>query len=277
MDASEATGRRYWAFIAYTPDGAPWAEWLFNSLETYGTPKFLAGQPTAVGPVPKRLFPVFLDREELPLGNVTGDPIEWALRESRSLIVICSSEALRSPVVEKQIRYFRELGRENRLICLVVDPSNPPATPAPGPVESLVPEAAKDALIVDVRKGGDSKPAAKLRIIAQIIGVEFAALRQRDQQRTHRRIQMILAATGVVFIAITLLTVQIATERQRANAALQEAVRQQEQSDLLRRKAIGEQRRAREMERRAVEAQPGIKPLPQPSTNGTATADPPKR
>jgi eukaryotic-like serine/threonine-protein kinase len=51
---------------------------------------------TARGPVPKRLTPIFRDREELASATDLGTVINEALRQSACQIVICSPSAARS-------------------------------------------------------------------------------------------------------------------------------------------------------------------------------------
>ena len=43
------------------------------------------------------------------------------MQESRSLIVICSPKSAKSKWVNEEIRYFKSLGREHRVLCLIVD------------------------------------------------------------------------------------------------------------------------------------------------------------
>lgn len=234
---------RYWAFISYQPPDFALAKWLFQSLETYGIPRVLVGQETKHGAVPKRLYPVFLDREELPLGDATGDPIEWALRQSRALIVVCSPQSARSAELERHIRFFQSLGRADRIICLLVDSSRPQGGAPSEQTDQLVPEAAKGAMVVDMRKGGDDRRQALVRIVAHVIGVDFKEFSQRDQQMVQRNMQLIMAGAGVLFVTFAVLLVQLFVERQRADAAVQEAVvqslkaRQEEQKAIKAREA----------------------------------------
>lgn len=82
---------KYWAFISYSHADAKWAEWLHKQLETFPVPRALVGRETERGyAVPKRLFPLFRDREELPGSANLAENINAALRSSRYLIVICS-------------------------------------------------------------------------------------------------------------------------------------------------------------------------------------------
>ena len=54
---------KYRAFISYSHIDEKWAAWLHKALEAYRPPKNIVGQETNFGPVPKRLTPIFRDRE----------------------------------------------------------------------------------------------------------------------------------------------------------------------------------------------------------------------
>jgi hypothetical protein len=58
-------GFKYWAFISYSHADAKWGDWLHAALETYRVPSRLVRKAQPEGSVPKRIFPVFRDREEL--------------------------------------------------------------------------------------------------------------------------------------------------------------------------------------------------------------------
>ena len=79
MDAT-----RYRALISYSHRDAGWASWLHRSLERYRPPKSLIGTTTARGEVPKRLTPVFKDRDELPSATDLGVLINAALAQNAS-------------------------------------------------------------------------------------------------------------------------------------------------------------------------------------------------
>ena len=57
-------GDRYWAFISYSHRDAAFGRRLHRRLETYALPRRLVGRETAQGTVPKKLAPIFRDREE---------------------------------------------------------------------------------------------------------------------------------------------------------------------------------------------------------------------
>jgi eukaryotic-like serine/threonine-protein kinase len=89
--------RRYWAFLSYSHADRAWARWFHRALETYAVPKRLVGRPTPLGPTPRRLRPIFRDREDLAANPHLREGIIEALERSGWLIVICSPAAARSP------------------------------------------------------------------------------------------------------------------------------------------------------------------------------------
>jgi len=111
---------KYWAFLSYSHRDAKWGAWLHKALESYRPPKQLIGTVTARGPVPKRLAPIFRDREELASATDLGTILNEALRQSACQIVICSPSAARSKWVNEEILAFKRLGREDRIFCLIV-------------------------------------------------------------------------------------------------------------------------------------------------------------
>src|SRR5687767_8865319 len=86
---------RYWAFVSYSNKDRTWSEWLFRKIEGYRVPSRLsAGQGGSS--FPRRLRPLFRDRDELPTSTDLGAMIKRALTDSRALIVICSPAAAAS-------------------------------------------------------------------------------------------------------------------------------------------------------------------------------------
>lgn len=112
---------KYFAFISYSHRDKKWGGWLHKTLETYKIPKRLHEHSPDGQALPKRLFPVFRDREELPTSASLGAQITDALARSRSLIVICSPHAAQSIWINEEIKTFKAMGRENRILSLIVD------------------------------------------------------------------------------------------------------------------------------------------------------------
>ena len=72
----------YLAFVSYSHVDEVWAKWLHQALERYGVPKPLVGRTTAKGVVPRRLTPIFRDRDELPGSPNLEEEIRRALQRS---------------------------------------------------------------------------------------------------------------------------------------------------------------------------------------------------
>ena len=223
--------RKYWAFLSYSHRDAQWGAWLHKALESYRPPKQLVGTATPRGPVPKRLTPIFRDREELASATDLGASINAALSGSACQIVICSPSAARSRWVNEEILAFKRLGREDRIFCLIVD-GEPNASDDPSQADNeCFPPALRfrlaadgnlsavrtEPIAADARAGKDGRNNAKLKLIAGILGVGFDALRQREQQRRQRR--LFLIASGA--LAGMVVTSGLATVALIARAAAQ--------------------------------------------------------
>jgi len=116
QQSADAAGARlkYWAFLSYSHRDASWANWLHRSVESYRPPKALIGTVGQHGPIPRRLSPMFRDREELATATDLGTVIAEALRQSACQIVICSRQSAKSKWVNEEILAFKRLGREAR-------------------------------------------------------------------------------------------------------------------------------------------------------------------
>jgi tetratricopeptide (TPR) repeat protein len=201
---------KYRAFLSYSHRDARWGTWLHKALESYRPPKQLIGTVTARGPVPKRLAPIFRDREELATATDLGTVINEALRQSACQIVICSPNSASSKWVNEEILAFKRLGREDRIFCLIVD-GEPNASDDPAHTqEECFPPALRfklgpdgnlstartEPIAADARQGKDGRTNAKLKLIAGILGVGFDGLRQREQRRRQR--QLFAIASGAI-------------------------------------------------------------------------------
>ena len=182
--------QRYKAFISYSHSDERWAKWLQRSIERYRVPRRLAGKQGAHGEVPARLTPVFRDREDLSSASDLTGIIKQELENAEFLVVICSPAAAASRWVGEEVRYFRELGRDDRVLALVVDGDphiggNGENCFPPALLESRE-ETVREPLAADVRRYADGKHLALLKIVAGLLGVRLDELRRRD---AHRRLQ----------------------------------------------------------------------------------------
>lgn len=197
---------QYKAFISYSHQDRDWSAWLQRALESYRVPRRLVGTRGQFGEVPRRLTPVFRDREDLPSASDLGSQVKDSLESAESLVVVCSPAAAKSAWVNEEIEYFRSLGREDRIFALIVD-GDPQAS---DPEQQCFPSAlvrnpdgtAREPLAADARKWADGKLLAKLKIIAGILGIRLDELRRRNMQRRRRN----LAIGGASAFAMLVLT-----------------------------------------------------------------------
>ena len=150
------------------------------------------------------------------------DRIKAALKQSLSLIVICSPQSARSFWVNLEIAKFKALGREDRVICLIVD-GEPHASKNPqSGLQECFPEALRyrlnskgqlvegqaEPIAADVRSDKDGKRNALLKVAAGVLQVGFGDLKQRDHERQMRRLQIggaVMAALVLLFAGLAVL------------------------------------------------------------------------
>jgi len=220
----------YFAFISYSHKDKACADWLHKALERYAVPARLVGQVTPAGTIPKRLTPIFRDREELASAHDLNHKVNAALAQSANLIVICSPHSATSRWVDAEIARFQQLGRQQRIFCLIVD-GEPNASDLPGreAEECFAPSLRfqrdtsdessihhTEPIAADLRPDKDGKSSAKLKLIAGLLDVGFDAIRQRELQRRTRRLAWI-AGFGVLGMAVMSVLAGMAVhERNRA-------------------------------------------------------------
>lgn len=212
---------RYSAFISYNHRDRKSAHWLHRALETYRFPRHLIRYDSAIGPIERRLPPVFQDREELAARSDLAAAVRDALAEAHSLIVVCSPAGAASHWVNEEIRAFSALGRRDRIQCLIVS-GVPNASRGVGDdpsLECLPPalfETGDEPLASDIRPGQDGKLSAKLKLIAGILDIPYDELRRREHARRQKRLLMIAIAASIGFFVMAALTVFALVSRAEA-------------------------------------------------------------
>ena len=192
-------GVRYWAFVSYSHRDEHWARWVHQEIETYKIPRPLVGKSLHGGTTPRRLFPLFRDRDELPGAAELGTKIQEALERSLYLIAICSPRAAVSRWVNREVELFKSFGREDRVLCLIVD-GEPNADSNLGELECFPPAVRfkvdtaggltsepTEPIAADARPGKDGKTNALLKLLSGMLNVGFDQLHQREHQRAVRR------------------------------------------------------------------------------------------
>lgn len=205
--------RHYRAFISYSHADTKWANWLLRRLEGFRVPARFHGRAAPLGKVGPRIAPVFRDRDELPTTSDLGETIRTALRESATLVVICSPASARSWWVQEEIVTFKRLHGETRVFAFIVagepkaegaaaDCFSPALRRGLGP-DGMLSDRPAEHVAADARPQGDGKEDAFIRLVAGLLGVGFDELRQREHARRLRRMTLIATGSGLG-MAVTL-------------------------------------------------------------------------
>jgi tetratricopeptide (TPR) repeat protein len=229
--------RRYRAFISYSHADKAVAKWLHRALERYRLPSRLVGEQTETGPVPARLTPIFRDRDEISAGADLSDTLRQALADSMFLIVVASPDAAASRWVNEEVRLFKSMHGEARVLALIAtgdpgerDPGGvfPPALRFRVGPEGQVTDHRTEPVAADLRAGADGKRLAKLKLVAGLTGLPLDALVQRESARRQRWLLGLSSASLALVAVMVVLTVaaiqgQREAERQRAEAQAEAA------------------------------------------------------
>ncbi|MEL7487659.1 MAG: toll/interleukin-1 receptor domain-containing protein, partial [Pseudomonadota bacterium] len=224
--------RQYTAFISYSHSDEASASWLHRALETFSAPNGVA-VPEGLPVRDRRLAPIFRDREELSSSHDLSESIRSAIEASHALIVICSPAAAASRWVNEEIKLFKRLHGEERILALIVDGED--GGPVPFFPEALLQRLGPDGEIIDdrgeplaadIRPGKDGKRHAKLKLAAGLLDVGLDTLVQRDAARERRRLTAIAGAA----VAVMLMTAGLAAFAlvQRDEARAQRVVAEQQ-------------------------------------------------
>jgi hypothetical protein len=202
--------KRFWAFISYSHSDTKETEWLHKSLENFKIPPSLVGTESRTGVVPRRIFPVFRDRDELPTSADLGANLHSALRNARYLVVVCSPKSAKSIWVNAEVEFFKKTHGNSNVLCLIVG-GTPGGSGEGDEAECFCPALRHhinpdgstgqpaEPIAADLRDNKDGRLRAFLKIVAGILGVDFDALYQRERRR--RRQRMIIAGSALALLA----------------------------------------------------------------------------
>lgn len=236
-DAAASRTPRYWAFLSYSHKDSAVADWLHGALESYRVPRSLVGRETATGFIPPGFSPIFRDRHELAASGDLGHTIREALAASRCLIVLCSPEAAHSRWTNEEIIAFKKVHPNGCVLAAIVD-GEPFASEMKGREdEECFPPALRqkfdsrgrptakraEPIAADFRATGDGRQLGLLKIVAGMIGVGLDDLVQREQQRRHKRLTYIAAASLAGMVVTSGLSVYAFDKRDEARDQRREA------------------------------------------------------
>ena len=218
---------RYKAFISYNHADEAWAKWFHSRLERYRIPGKLVGKTTSHGTIPKRLQPIFRDRDELSAASSLSDKVKQALRDSAALVVICSPAAAASHWVSEEIHEFRRSGRVDRIFAVIVD-GDPAGIGGDGCFPSALLRSedgtALEPLAADARKWADGRWLSLLKLLSGILDIPLDSLRRRDMQRRQRN--WVLMTMGIVALAVIIvlaITFRMSAQKSQAEAEARRA------------------------------------------------------
>ena len=189
-----------------------------KALETYRIPADVKKKVSR-----KKLNRCFRDQDEMPLANDLGSSIEKALRDSEWLILICTPDLLRSSWCLKEVDYFIELGRRDKIIPVLV--SGEPSESFPPQIfmrETEYGSEEIEPLAADLR--GNMKKqlkTEKLRIVARMLNLNFNDLKKRERERELRRrliIVSVVLAAALCFGAYAIYKNRVLTQERNASA-----------------------------------------------------------
>lgn len=208
--SADGNAYRYWAFLSYSHADTKAADKLHRFLENFRLPDSLVGNDHPLGTIPKRLTPIFRDRHELAASSSLGREIEEALIASRYLIVLCSPAAVKSRWVDQEIRDYKRLHGEDRVLAAIVagepfsegeDECFPPALRRRVGRDGKLTKQKVEPVAADLREDRDGQRIGSLKIAAGMLEVGLDDLVQREQQRRHKRMTWIVAGSilGMAF------------------------------------------------------------------------------
>jgi len=178
---------KYRAFISYSHQDKAFAIWLQKGIENYSISQTLREKYPHL---PKDLRrSVFRDDEELSSASMLSTTLENALDDSERLIVVCSSHAVSSQWVEKEIVYFKERHDEAHVYSVIKS----------GAPSDVLPKAlGHEPLAVDAQQG---KKIALMKIIAVILDVPFSDVWEREKREVKKR-AFIRLGLGLLFVGV---------------------------------------------------------------------------
>lgn len=212
--------QRYWAFLSYSHADSKSADWLHGVLERFRVPAEVVGRRTDQFIVPASLAPIFRDRHELAASSDLSGEIREAIDCSRHLLVLCSPAAAASRWVNEEIRAFKRLRPDGKVLAAIVDGEPHAADPARECLPAALTErydgrgrlAGHDAepIAADLRPTADGRDKGLLKLVAGMLDLRLDELVQREERRRHRRWMLVSAgaitgmtlATGLAVFAV---------------------------------------------------------------------------
>ena len=155
--------------------------------------------------MPRTLRPIFRDREDFSAGPSLAAATIAALEASQFLIVVCSPNAAKSEYVNEEIRRFKEFGRSQFIIPVIVggnpgegdDQCFPPALRFKVGADGALTAEREEPIAADARDSGDGKALATGKVVAGLLGIGLDEIIRRAERERRRRTRFWSALAGV--------------------------------------------------------------------------------
>ncbi len=238
MSAESASDEfHHWAFVCHSSKDERWREWLLKHISLFRTPGSFVGKPTADGEIPRRIGPILARSDNGDANESISDKTREELQRSRYLIVVCSPAGALSTHVDECVRHFKSIGREHRVLCLIVA-GEPYASSRLDPIgEECLPRSVKYEVspageitdtptapfAADARPGKDGRRTAFLKLAAGLLRLDFGELKQREHDRGQIRMTLTLAGALILMIFFFLFATWSFQAAREAENAIDEA------------------------------------------------------
>ena len=213
---------KYYAFISYNKKDTEWGKRVQHKLEHYRMPATMCSER---GWKRTPINPVFFAPTDIQPGGLTEE-LQDRLRASKNLIVICSPNSAQSHWVGKEIEFFHNLGRTDKIHFFIVDGepnSGNPETECFNPVIQKLglPEILGANINEKIyRWPWLNKDRAYVQLVSKLLGVEFDTIWQRHKRLLIRRI--IAWTLGAIIVMAALAGVWFANQPFDARVAINE-------------------------------------------------------
>ena len=169
----------------------------FQFVESYRLPRSLKRKGY------RDVHRAFRDTEELPVSRILTDTIDKALRSTKCLLLVCSTDTPSSEWVDREVSTFIELGRAEYIYPLLI--TGDPEVSFP-PSLKQVPDIMDR--VMDIRTPGNSvrkmlakEDPALLKILAGVTGCPLRELEREHGLRKAGRVVARAVAAAAVFVA----------------------------------------------------------------------------
>ncbi len=260
--------KKYFAFISYSRKDKVAAEWLQKGMEHFRYPR----ESVVVSKCPphkKFVRPIFLDKNELEVSSVRfKEDIEYSLRSSKYLVILCTKNSAHSPWVNAELEYFLKTHNSDLSLVLPIIADEGEINEVFGGFFTPYRERFLQRNLPDMRiQEGETKKVswnmALSKALSYLLGVSITQIHDRFKQERKRK-RFVFVIYGMLFMLMALIAAfsiyltkhelrQVSTKLEgKAKAAEEEAQKRLEEAKLAQEFA---QKKAKEAQEAATEAQ----------------------